>query len=214
MKFRTGRAAIAFHGRPFAKLQSTIGEPDDSFIAFTLLSGEEAPLVRLHLPQDTEPAVLLPAGNFDPPEDHPAEPEFTWAPILLNDFSDINDDVGTEAGVSHGDFNRLLQWQPTIDSTKTQLIAIIAPGPFRRTKVVESGSIPILGQKLIDYGYSAVGVRCKAGSNEEFADATSYATRLAETSGLTILHVACEGRDISGTPFSLSIRKLWTTADP
>ena len=103
-----------------------------------------------------------------------------------------------------------LGWQPPIDNTKTQLIAIIAPGPsFAKTKVAEIASIPTLGRKLVEHGYSAVGIRCKGGSDEEFSDAVSYATLLSETSGLTILHVAREGREVSGTPFSLSIRELW-----
>ena len=193
MKFRTERAAIAFYCRPFSDLKSTVGRPDDSFVAFSFLSKEEAPLARRHLGHDTEPAVLLPAGNFDPPEDHSSEPEFTWAPIVVNDFSEMSDDIGTKAGVE-GAFGRLLQWQPPIDRTKTQLIAIVAPGPFSRTKLAESASIPILGEKLIEHGYSAVGIRCKSGSDEEFADTVSYARRLSETSGLAVLHVAREER--------------------
>jgi hypothetical protein len=214
MRFRTGRAAIAFYGRPFAKLQLTIGKPDDCFVAFSHLQEEEAPVVRQHLARDTELAALLPAGNFDPLEDHPMDPDFTWVPILINDFSDILDDVGTEAGVSDGGFSRLVRWQPPIDNTKTQLIAIVAPGPFNRTKVAESTSIPILGRKLIEYGYGAVGIRCKSGSDEEFADTLSYAAQLSDASGLAILHVAREGRDISGTPFSLSVRELRRADDP
>lgn len=76
--------------------------------------------------------------------------------------------------------------------------------------MAESDSIPILGQKLVDAGYSAVGIRCRAGSDEEFADAASYAARLEETSGLVPLHVAREGRDISATHFKVSIRELWS----
>lgn len=190
-----------------------IGRPDDSFVAFPFLDEPEALAIRRSLSRETELAVYLPAENFDPPEDHPLCPEFNWAPILVNDFSDINDDVGTEVGASRGDFTRLLQWQPPIDSIKTQLIAIVSPGPSRRTTVAEITSLPILGRRLREYGYSAVGIRCKSGSDEEFADAACYAEHLSKTTDLALLHVAREGRDIDGTPFSLSVRELWTTAD-
>jgi hypothetical protein len=190
----------------------TIGAPDDSFVAFTLLSEVEVPRVGQLLPPDSEAAVLLPCLNFDPPEDHPAEPDFTWAPILLNDFSDVDGDVGTEAGL-YGDFSRLLQWQPPIDSSKTRLIAIVEPGPFNRTQVAESSSTPILAQMLVEHGYCAVGIRCKSGSDDEFAEAASYAARLSEISGLTILHVARESRRVRGTSFSISVRELWGPAD-
>jgi hypothetical protein len=192
----------------------TLGRADDSFVAFSLLSEEEAPLFRRCLGPDTDFAVLLPALNFDPPEDHTAEPDFAWAPILINDFSDINEDIGTTACVTHGDFDRLLRWQPPVDITKTSLIAIVAPGPFNRTKVAENSSLPILGQKLMERGYGAVGIYCKSGSDEEFVDATSYAACLAETSGLPILHVARNERDIGGTSFSVSVRQIWSTTDP
>src|SRR5579863_6186295 len=122
MIFRTARAAIAYYGRPFAKLDQTLGNDADSFMAFSLLDEREAPEFRRCLPHDTDLAVRIPAGNFDPPEDHPADPDFTWAPVLINDFSDINGDVGTVAGIS-GDFSRLVEWAPRVDKTKTNLIA-------------------------------------------------------------------------------------------
>lgn len=213
MEFRTVRAAIAtFRTRPVPGL-SMIGRPDDSFIAFPFLDEPEAPAIRQCLSRKTELAVYLPAQNFDPPEDHPPYPEFNWAPILVNDFSDVNDDIGTVAGVQDGHFNTLVQWQPPVEKDKTQLIAIVAPGPWNRTRVGERDSIPILGRKLVEYGYSAVGIRCKAGSEYEFADAVSYAASLAEDSGLTLLHVAREARDIGGSPFRLSIRELSSIAE-
>jgi hypothetical protein len=215
MVFRSGRAAIAVYYRPkFAAAVPTIGRQDDSFVAFPYLFDEnDAQLVRDHLAPNTELAAYLSHWHFDPPQDHPPGPEFTWSPILVNDFSDVNDDVGTCAGVSEGHFSSLVQWQPQVDNTKTRLIAIVAPGPFGRTLVAESDSLPVLGQKLVDAGYSAVGIHCKAGGDEEFADAASYATRLEEASGLVPLHVAREERDISGTPFRLSIREIWSVAE-
>jgi hypothetical protein len=189
-------------------MSERVGGPDDSFVAFPFLAEMEAQHVRKILARHTDLAVYLPAGNFDPPEDHPADPEFTWSPILVNDFSDVNDDIGTYDGVSHGDFCRLLQWQPHVDNTKTHLIAIVAPGPLHKTTVAESSSLSILGTMLVENGYDAVAIRCKSGSEEEFVDAASYASRLAETSGLVPLHMAREGRDITGTPFRLSIREL------
>jgi hypothetical protein len=214
VKFRTGQAALAPFRRSLASWSEKIGEPDDSFVAFPFLDDEmAAQSIRRNLARNTDLAVYLPAENFDPPEDHPPASEFNWAPILVNDFSDVNDDIGTLAGVLDGHFSRLLQWQPRVDKAKTQLIAIVAPGPWNRTKVLEGNSTPILGQKLVEYGYSAVGIRCKAGSDDEFADALSYAVRLAEASGLTLLHVGREARDIGGTPFSLTVRELRSVAE-
>jgi hypothetical protein len=117
---------------------------------------------------------VTPAMNFDPPEDHPNEPEFEYVDILINDFSDLNDDVGTLHGVRAGSHLRQqLEWQPKTNPEVTRSIAIVAPGPCHRTEVKEKGAIGKLSLALTERGYDAIAIRCKAGDDAEFMLATT-----------------------------------------
>jgi hypothetical protein len=65
----------------------------ESFVAFPYLSLDVAIAIRPRLFPGAGLGCVIPAMNFDPPEDRPNEPEFGYVDILINDFSDLNDDI-------------------------------------------------------------------------------------------------------------------------
>jgi hypothetical protein len=185
-------------------LPASAASADNAFVAFPHAGPNELPTLATLVSESTKVAAILPALNFDPPEDHPSEAEFTWTDLLLNDFGDINDDIGTVAGVSGVHFRRLLKWQPRVDPERTALVAIVEPGPYERTSFLEPASLPILGEALVDSCYNAIAIRSKAGTDAEFHDVASYAENLGNVTGLPILHVSRLPRDIVGTSFTLA----------
>jgi len=169
VKFRTREALIATHSRaPFEDIPESLLHESLSFVAVPFLAESDAMLLKQRLPPNVSMAAVLPAENFDPPEDHPIEQEFTWAAVLINDFGGVNDDVGTTDGITRGHLRTLLAWQPRVDRERTSLIAIIAPGPWNRTEVAEPDSLPFLSAALVAAGYDAIAIRCKAGDDSEF----------------------------------------------
>jgi hypothetical protein len=107
----------------------------ESFVAFPYLSLDVAIAIRPRLFPGAGLGCVIPAMNFDPPEDRPNEPEFGYVDILINDFSDLNDDIGTLSGVSTGSHLRQqLEWQPKINTEVTHSLAIVAPGPLAQNR--------------------------------------------------------------------------------
>ena len=179
----------------------------DAFVAFTHLPPELAITLRSRLPSGTALGCVLPAENFDPPGDHPDEPEFQYVDVLLNDFSNVNDDVGTLYGVRSGHFRQLLGWQPTVNPKVTRSLAIVAPGGWRRTDVLEEEAIRELSIALTKRGYDAIALRCKAGDDSEFGRCIDIATAMHQWTSLPIAHLAKEQRNMEGSPFCMTIRQ-------
>lgn len=202
--FQTDAALIS--GR-LIDSRKQIGNENDSFVAFHFLSEGEASAAHLCVPKGALIGTLLPAMNFDPPEDHPGEPEFCYSDVLLNDFSDVNDDVGTIHGVTKGHFATLLDWQPRINPSVTVLVGIVAPGPlWNRTEVKQIDALPRLAKALQQHGYNAIAIRCKAGDDAEFVDCARFAEEMKRSAGLPIFHLSTKARTIANTPFSMTIR--------
>jgi hypothetical protein len=179
----------------------------DKFVAFNFLSVEQAAAIRGRWRSSAGIGCLLPAENFDPPEDHAGETEFEYADILVNDFSDVNDDVGTLYGVRSGHFRCLLDWQPKVNSEVTRLMAIVAPGDWYRTEVKEARAIRELSTALAGRGYDAIALRCKAGDDAEFRLCVDLAAAMHEWTALPIAHLAQSPRDIRNSPFCMTIRQ-------
>jgi hypothetical protein len=202
--FPTSTALIASRLSPDGR---RLGEEGDSFVAVPFLATTEVDSLRAYAPKGVGGGTLLPALNFDPPEDHSDGAEFTYSDVLLNDFSAIHGDIGTLRGVAEGHFPTLLGWQPRIDPKTTVLVAIVAPGEsLKRTEVKETAALPALAEALARAGYDAVAIRCKGGDDAEFADCITFAEQMTKATSLPILHVARTPRHIHGTPFSMTIR--------
>jgi hypothetical protein len=184
-----------------------VGTPSDAFVAFPFLAESEAIEARTRIPDDARLGSVLPVGCFDPLEDHPGEPEFRYSDVLLNDFTGLNDDVGTLEGVTSGDFSRLIGWQPQIDHESTVLLAIVAPGRWNRTEVKDTQALTLLATTLVSYGYDAITIRGESGDDEEFDDCCQFAEVMTNASGLPIFYLSRRSRPIVETPFAMTIRE-------
>jgi hypothetical protein len=208
LELQTKQALLATCLRsPSGGLPERIGLSGDSFVAFPFLSAVDVPVLKRHVSSGTLVAACLSAFNFDPIEDHPEEPDFLWTSILLEDFSDINDDLGMVAGVRGGHFQTLLSWRPRVDPKQTASIAMVAPGSWNRTIVHEGKAIPALAHALAKRDYDGIAVRCKAGDDREFDSVIQFAEVIRHEVELQVLVVAEKVRSIEATPFSLMVRE-------
>ncbi len=186
---------------PFLDLPALLSANPSCFVAIRNLTMDQAALLQANLPTGVQIAVWQPAENFDRPEDRPVEFEFAYAPIVLGDFSDLNDDLGTVAGVTHG-LLPLLEWQPHVDKSRTTLIAVVAPGDaWDRTEVKEPASVPLLAEALKRSGYDAIAIKCKAEDEAEFGAVVTLAEEISRVVNLPMLLVSKVRRPLGSVFF-------------
>ncbi len=198
---------------PFRDLPKVIGSIADSFIGFPSLDETDVPKLTPHVPPNALIAALVHAENFDPAEDHPPNPDFGWTSILLDDFRDINDDLGTLSGVTNSHFQTQLSWRPRVDPKRTAKVAIVAPGPWNRTTIRESSALPALSRAIAESGYDAVAIACKAADDREFEVVVQYAEEIKREAGLPLLFISRWPRNIERTPFTMMVREARAWSD-
>ena len=121
---------------------------------------------------------MLSAWNFDPPEDHPEEPEFQYLDAVVYDFHGINDDLDTLEGIRGDHFTRLLEWQPRIDPARTALFALVTPGPQYEVGWRDRGAATRLAATFDAKGYDAVILAAHHDDATEVAVLTAFVVEM------------------------------------
>ena len=180
---------------------------DDAFVAFESVRGANSASAAIAaLPPGVRLGAILSAWSFDPTDDHPRDPEFTWASILVNDFRDINDDLDTLGGIDGEHFTTLLEWQPRIDPNITALLAWVRPGPSGEVMYRDADAAPKLGASLDAHGYDGVVLSGLHESDEETKIICEFADRLRAGGSLVLMLARESELNVLPAPFDAQLR--------
>lgn len=164
------------------------GHPDDDVVIIERIGTPElADAARARVRPGVRVGCLLSALNFEPPEDHPDEADFTYVAALVNDFRGINDDLGTLDGVRGEHFTTLLTWQPRIDPAKTALLALITPGPLNEVDWRDHGAAARLAATFDANAYDAIIVAGQKYDPAEIKILTHFADEMAHALQLPLI---------------------------
>ena len=203
----TTRSGVLAPGiyRPWWDTLSEI-RADDAFVAFESVRVRNASGASVDLPPRVLLGAILSAWHFDPTDDHPRDPEFTWASVLVNDFRDINDNLATVGGIDGEHFATLLEWQPRIDPTITALLAWVQPGPLGVIAHHYTAAASKLAVILEAHGYNGVVLSGFHESDEETEVVCAYADGLRANRNLVLMLARESEMDVLPAPFDAQLR--------
>ncbi|MGZ3499422.1 MAG: hypothetical protein ACXWNK_09180 [Vulcanimicrobiaceae bacterium] len=195
MRFKKGHGAILERGPlydfvsdPDGIVPALFGSPDDDLVSIEyVLEPLEVQAAAQRLHPGARLGGVLSAWNFDPPEDHPEEPEFQYLDAVIYDFRGINDDLDTLEGVRGEHFNRLLTWQPRIDPAKTALFAHVTPGPLLEVLWRDRDAAARLAATFDANGYDAVILSGHKHDHAEITILTDFAAEMADAVGRPLI---------------------------
>ncbi len=179
---------------------------DDALAAFESVRAHNASSANVGLPPRVMLGAILNAWHFDPTDDHPRDPEFTWASVLVNDFRDINDDLDTLGGIEGEHFTTLLEWQPRIDPNRTALLAWIKPGPLGEVTYRDVDAAPKLGVTLEAHRYNGVVLSGLHESDEEMEALRAFADSLRANGSLALMLARESELAVLPAPFDAQLR--------
>lgn len=179
---------------------------DDALATFETIRVHNSSSASVGLPPRVLLGAILSAWHFDPTVDHPRDPEFTWASVLVNDFRDINDDLDTVSGVDGQHFTTLLEWQPRIDSNITALLAWVRPRQRGEVAHRDPVAAPQLGVALEAHGYSGVILSSLHESDEETEALCAFADGLRHDARLVLMLARESELNVLPAPFDAQLR--------